>query len=156
MWEHTTDRLAMDLFDAYDHNNVFAKILRGEAPAIVVHEDEQTLSFMDIMPQVPGHVLVIPKYPATNLLALPDAFAEAVMRTTRKMAAAVQRALEAPGIMIVQLNGAQAGQTVFHYHMHVIPRHAGIDMKFHARELVALDKLTPIAERIRAQIQSVE
>ncbi|MGF2528831.1 HIT domain-containing protein, partial [Ralstonia pseudosolanacearum] len=96
----------------YDNQNIFAKILRGEAPCIKVYEDEHTLAFMDIMPQADGHVLVLPKEGAAELFDLSDDAAAAAIRTTRKLARAVRRAFTPPGIAVFQLNGSAAGQTV--------------------------------------------
>ena len=114
---------------AYDSNNVFARILRGEIPAHTVYEDEHTLAFMDVMPQADGHALVIPKVAAENLFDLPPAALGATILTTQRVARAVKQAFAAPGILIAQLNGSAAGQTVFHYHVHVLPRHAGDGME---------------------------
>ncbi len=137
---------------AYDTNNVFAKILRGEIPSVKVFEDEKTLAFMDVMPQTDGHVLVIPKEAAQNIYDLSPAGAAAMMVTAQKVAKAVQKALSAPGIMLAQLNGPAAGQSVFHVHFHVIPRHAGVDMHLHARDMVDSNKLEPIAAKIRSAL----
>jgi histidine triad (HIT) family protein len=137
---------------AYDPNNIFAKILRGEAPSFKVYEDEMTLSFMDVMPQTEGHTLVIPKFPAEDLFDLDPEFTAAQAKTTKKVAAAVKRAFKAPGIMIAQLNGAPAGQTVFHFHTHIIPRAQGIDLALHARKLADFDLLKKHAELIKAQL----
>lgn len=137
---------------AYDNNNVFAKILRGELPCIRLYEDELTLSFMDIMPQADGHVLIIPKEPAETLLELSEAGAQACMRTTQRMAKAVKAALQPPGIMIVQFNGAAAGQTVPHFHFHVVPRHEGLAMIAHGAQRGDDAKLHEIAEKIKAHI----
>ena len=142
----------MHLTEPYDENNIFAKILRHEAPAIRVYEDDMTLAFMDVMPQLPGHVLVIPKAPAANLLTLSPEYARAMMLTTQKVARAVQQALDAPGFMIAQLNGAEAGQTVFHIHMHILPRRDGLEFKLHARELADMDELEATAAKIRAAL----
>lgn len=140
------------LNDAYDEQNIFAKILRGDMPSIKLYEDDRTLSFMDIMPQADGHVLVIPKTPAVTFLDLPDDAAAAVMATAKKIAAAVVKTFDAPGFMMVQLNGSAAGQTVPHYHMHILPRQDGLKLKFHAREPEDMDKLSALADRIRANI----
>jgi histidine triad (HIT) family protein len=137
---------------AYDSNNVFAKILRGEIPSVTVFEDAKTLAFMDVMPQTEGHVLVIPKEAAENIYDLSPDGAAAMMATARKVAAAVRAALGAPGIMLAQLNGAAAGQSVFHVHFHVIPRHAGVDMHLHARDMVDAKTLEPIAAKIRSAL----
>src|SRR6202012_3973851 len=121
---------------AYDNNNVFAKILRGEIPSVKVFEDEATLAFMDVMPQAEGHVLVVPKEPAENIFDLSPEGAAAMMATTQKVAKAVKKGLSAPGIMLAQLNGPAAGQSVFHVHFHIIPRAAGVDLGLHARGMV--------------------
>src|SRR5205085_4755702 len=110
---------------AYDSNNIFARILRGEIPAVKVYEDARTLAFMDAMPQADGHTLVIPKEPAENLFDLSPEGAAAMMATTQKVAKAVKKGLNTPGLMIAQLNGSQAGQSVFHVHFHIIPKSAG-------------------------------
>jgi len=137
---------------AYDPNNIFAKILRGEAPCFQVYEDEMTLAFMDVMPQAEGHTLVIPKYPAEDLLDLDPEYAAAMAKTVKKIAAAVKKAFSAPGILVAQLNGAPAGQTVFHIHTHIIPRSQGIDLKLHARQMADFDELKKHAERIKASM----
>lgn len=137
---------------SYDNNNVFAKILRGEIPCVKVFEDEMNLAFMDVMPQADGHVLVIPKEPAENLLDLSSESASALMTTTQKIAKAVKKGLNAPGIMLAMLNGASAGQSVFHVHFHVIPRSAGVDMGMHARAMVDPKSLEPIAAKIRSAL----
>jgi len=135
---------------AYDSNNIFAKILRGEAPCIPVFEDEDTLAFMDIMPQADGHVLVIPREGAESLMDLSDEAAQACIRTTRRVAIAVKQALGQPGLLIAQMNGAAAGQTVPHFHFHVIPR--GPDAAYRPHGAVRADEgqLRELAERIRA------
>jgi histidine triad (HIT) family protein len=137
---------------SYDDNNIFAKILRGEIPSVKVYEDDKTLAFMDVMPQAEGHVLVIPKEPAENILDLSPEGAAAMMVTTQKVAKAVKKGLNAPGIMLAQLNGPAAGQSVFHVHFHVIPRSAGVDMGLHARGMVDPKTLEPIAAKIRSAL----
>jgi histidine triad (HIT) family protein len=136
----------------YDHNNVFAKILRGDLPSVKVYEDEATLAFMDVMPSVEGHVLVIPKAPATTIFDLPEEAAIALMRTTKRVATAVHAALDCPGLMLVQLNGAAAGQTVPHIHFHILPRHEGLDIYLHSRAMVDPGTLEPVAAKIRAAL----
>lgn len=140
----------MKLDDAYDPNNVFAKILRDEMPAVRLYEDDKTLAFMDLMPQVEGHCLVIPKCQSTNLLNLPPEYASAMMHTTQIVGAAVQKAFNAPGFMIAQLNGAAAGQTVFHIHMHILPRFDGLEFKMHARDMADMDELQIVANKIKS------
>ena len=137
---------------AYDNQNIFAKILRGEAPAFKVYEDEFSLAFMDVMPQVDGHTLVIPKDATENLH---EAEAEILGRTivnVQKVAAAVKKAFDSPGIMIAQLNGKAAGQTVFHLHFHILPRKDGLDASMHAREMADFKVLEDHAARIRAAL----
>lgn len=136
----------------YDPNNVFAQILRGEVPAVKVYEDEHTLAFMDVMPQTEGHTLVVPKENACNIFDLSPESAAAVIKTTQKIARAVKKGLDASGVMLAQLNGTAAGQSVFHVHFHVIPRSNGIDLKMHAREMENPDRLEVIAEKIRAAL----
>lgn len=137
---------------AYDSNNIFARILRGELPKVAIYEDALTLAFLDIMPSVEGHTLVIPKEPAEGILDLSPAGAAAVIVTTQKIAKAVKASLQAPGIMLVQLNGAAAGQSVPHLHFHVLPRQHGLDLKLHGRSMVDPKSLEPIAAKIRAAL----
>ena len=134
----------------YDSDNIFAKILRGEAPAYKVYETDQALAFMDLMPQVPGHTLVIPKDPAQDLHDADPAILGATIQVVQTVAAAVKQAFDAPGIMIAQLSGAAAGQTVFHIHFHILPRSEGVQFKLHAREVEEAAVLEAHAERIRA------
>ncbi len=138
---------------AYDDGNIFARILRGEIPCVKVYEDAEVLSFMDIMPQTAGHVLVIPKYKAQDIFDLPANMAAALICQTQRIAGAVRRALDAPGILLAQLNGAAAGQTVFHIHFHIIPRAHGIDLKLHAREMAPVEELEAQAVKIRAALE---
>ncbi len=133
----------------YDHNNIFAKILRDEIPCVKVFEDDRTLAFMDVMPQAEGHVLIIPKEAAEDLLDLSPEGATAVIVTTQKMARAVKKALGAPGITVMQRNGSAAGQIVFHMHVHVIPRRDDAEMKSHAGGMVDAKILEAVAVRIR-------
>ena len=137
---------------SYDSSNIFARILRGEIPAHKVFEDEHTLAFMDVMPQVDGHTLVIPKAPAENILEVPPDALAATILTTQRVAAAVKQAFDAPGILIAQLNGKAAGQSVFHIHFHVLPRHDGFDLRFHARDMADQRLLAEHAARVRAAL----
>jgi histidine triad (HIT) family protein len=137
---------------AYDTGNVFARILRGEIPAHKVHEDAHTLAFMDVMPQADGHTLVIPKAAAESILEVPPEALAATILTTQRVARAVQRAFDAPGILIAQLNGSAAGQSVFHLHFHVVPRHAGLDLRFHARDMADPRILAEHAARVRSAL----
>ena len=135
---------------AYDPNNIFARILRGEIPCHRVYEDDNTLAFMDIMPQADGHTLVVPKTPGENIFDLPAEALAAAIRTTQIVAAAVREAFNPPGLMIAQLNGAPAGQSVFHLHFHIVPRYEGKELRMHAGETADSEVLSAHAARIRA------
>ena len=135
---------------AYDQENIFAKIIRNESPSAKVFEDKYSLAFMDVMPQVPGHTLVIPKSPAENIHEIEPDLLSHTIRTTQIVSGAVKHAFDAPGIMIAQLNGSSAGQTVFHLHFHILPRFEGLEFSLHARGLQKMEVLKAHAERIRA------
>jgi histidine triad (HIT) family protein len=136
----------------YDPDNIFAKILAGQIPCVKVFEDEKTLAFMDVMPEAEGHVLVIPKEGAENILDLsPDGMA-AMMATTQKVAKAVDKALIPDGILLKQYNRAAAGQSVFHVHFHVLPRWEGAALAPHGKVMVEAAKLEPIAAKIRSAL----
>jgi histidine triad (HIT) family protein len=132
---------------------VFCRIVARQIPATVVHEDEYTLAFMDLGQVNPGHVLVAVKKHAENLYALDDAQAGAVLRAAARLARAIRDAFAPQGLSVYQANGAAAGQTVFHYHVHLVPRHAGDGMalawpvKNPPRE-----KLEEYAAKIRASL----
>jgi histidine triad (HIT) family protein len=137
---------------SYDPNNVFGKILRGEIPSHTVYEDAHTLAFMDAFPQTDGHTLVIPKEGAENLFTLSPAMAAHLIQTTQKVARAVKAAMNAPGIMLCQFNGREAGQSVFHIHFHILPRFQGLELKFHHGAAGDPAILKAHAEAIRAQL----
>ncbi len=139
----------------YRDDNVFARILRGELPAHRVFEDEHTLAFMDIMPQVDGHTLVIPKFPAQDLFDLPPELLGHTLLTTQRIGRAVRRAFAAPGLMVAQLSGAAAGQTVFHVHFHILPRYAGAEFRVHARDMAPGALLAEHAARVRAALAEI-
>jgi len=144
--------LFFETFMVYDNNNIFAKILRDEAPAFKVFEDDYSLAFMDVMPQVAGHTLVIPKDPTSSIHdANPEILAR-TMVTVQTVSAAVKSAFSAPGIMIAQLNGAAAGQTVFHLHFHIMPRFEGLEFKMHARDMAERAELEHHAQLIKAAL----
>jgi len=137
----------------YDTNNIFAKILRGEAPCHKVYEDEHTLVFMDIMPQTDGHTLVIPKEAAETILELSEDALAACIKTTKRMAQAAKDAFAAEGVSIMQVNGKAAGQTVPHVHFHIFPG-AIIEIlkRPHAAALERPEKLDNHAKRIIAAL----
>ncbi|WFU03341.1 HIT family protein [Rhizobium sp. CB3171] len=120
---------------AYDANNIFAKILKDEIPSYRVYEDEHTVAFMDVMPQAPGHTLVLPKSPSRNLLDADPSTLPHLITTVQKVAVAIQEAFDADGVYIAQFNEPAAGQTVFHLHFHIIPRHEGIALKPHSGKM---------------------
>ncbi|MYD97075.1 MAG: HIT family protein [Gammaproteobacteria bacterium] len=140
---------------AYDPDNIFAKILRGEANAHVVLDEEHCLGFMDLMPQSPGHTLIIPREPVENIFDLSAEGLAVLIATTQRVARAVKTAFRPAGVMILQLNGADAGQTVFHIHFHVIPRYPGEGLTLHARSVADAEELREHAARIRAALQVV-
>jgi histidine triad (HIT) family protein len=114
---------------AYDPNNVFAKILRGELPAHKVYEDDRAFAFLDIMPRSPGHTLVIPKAPARNILDVaPDDLAH-VMKVAQKIAKVGMTVFSADGVTVQQFSESAGGQVVYHLHVHVMPRVTGIALK---------------------------
>ena len=136
---------------AYDEQNIFARILRGELPAIKVYEDDQVLAFMDIMPQADGHTLVIPKTPAVTLLDLPADAAAYTIQVVQKVAKAIEVGLDAQGIVLMQLSGAAAGQTVPHVHFHLIPSSVH-ELGKHALQMGDQEKIKVQAEKIRAAL----
>ncbi|MGO2226957.1 HIT family protein [Psychrobacter celer] len=135
----------------YDDNNIFAKMLKGEIPYHKVFEDDKTLAFMDIMPQAKGHVLVIPKQKAIDLADLEPEYAAAVLMTARKVMQAQRQVFEREGIIQMQLNGSQAGQTVFHYHVHLIPSSIH-ELGRHAVTQVDQGELADLAQQLAAVI----
>ena len=140
----------MALHGTYDPDNIFAKILRGEVPAAVIAESERTLSFMDAFPQTRGHCLVIPKAASRNLLEMKRKDLSALTDQVQKIAQAVEKALKPDGIMVGQFNGAPAGQTVFHTHMHIIPRYADSAMAGHGQASQGdMAEMKALAEQIR-------
>lgn len=139
----------MSLTGDYDDQNIFAKILRGDAPAIKIYEDDVAIAFMDIFPQSPGHCLVVPREPARNLLDLSPETASAAIQRVQRLARAVEAALKPDGIVVTQFNGAPAGQTVFHIHFHIIPRWANEPLGRHGGGQADMDELKAQAEKIR-------
>lgn len=137
----------------YDPNNIFAKILAGVIPCHKVYEDDKTLAFMDVMPQASGHVLVIPKCEAVELTDLPCEYACAIFKTAQKVVTAQRRVLGVDGIVQMQLNHAQAGQSVFHYHMHLIPTHVH-ELGKHESGFADQDELANLASKIREVIEN--
>jgi histidine triad (HIT) family protein len=137
---------------SYDPNNIFAKILRGELPCYKVYEDDRALAFLDIMPRSQGHTLVLPKAPARNLLDIGSADLAHVMTVAQKVAKGAIKAFGSDGITIQQFNEGAGGQVVFHLHVHVIPRKAGVPMKPPASEKEKPDALAETAKKLAAAI----
>ncbi|MEN2750767.1 HIT domain-containing protein [Psychrobacter sp. FBL11] len=135
----------------YDDNNIFAKMLNSDIPHHKVYEDDKTLAFMDIMPQAEGHVLVIPKQKAIDLADLEPEYAAAVLMTSKKVMQAQRQVFAREGIIQMQLNGAQAGQTVFHYHVHLIPGNIH-ELGIHAAKQADGEALANMAQKLAAAI----
>lgn len=136
----------------HDPNCIFCKIIGGEAPAAVIHEDEQTIAFMDVFPSAEGHALVVSKGHYPNVLELPLADLQAAAAVAQRLARAQMQALSPDGVIISQFNGAAAGQTVFHYHIHVVPRWQGQDVNVHGRTQAEPAALQAVAEKLRAAL----
>jgi len=131
---------------------IFCEIVAGRAPCHRVYEDDLVLGFMDAFPVAPGHTLVIPKKHAENLFEIPAECLAAVSRTSQALALGVRKALDPDGVMVMQLNGAAAGQTVFHYHSHLIPRAEGSALSLHPRIPGNAEDLESMASKIRSAL----
>lgn len=144
----------MTLHGPYEDDNIFAKILRGEMPCVKVYEDGNILSFMDVFPQSKGHTLVVPKAPSRNLLETNAKDIGRLFGTTQRIAKAVEAALKPDGIRIMQFNGAPAGQTVFHTHVHIIPCFDGAKPIAHGGGAMAdMDELNSLAAKIKEKLE---
>jgi histidine triad (HIT) family protein len=138
---------------AYDQNNIFAKILRGEIPCHKLYEDDDTLVFLDIMPRTEGHALVITKEKASDLFDIkPEALAKLVA-VVQKLAPKIKEAVGADGVLVQQFNGSAAGQTVLHLHFHIVPIRQGVPVKPHAGQMEDQAKLAVTAEKIRKKLK---
>ncbi len=137
---------------AYDDTNIFARILRGELPAHKVYEDAAVVAFMDVMPQGEGHTLVVPKAPSRNLLDADPATFGALFSAVQKIALAVKKAFSADGVTVQQFNEIAAGQSVYHLHVHVLPRFDGVPLKPHTGAMEKPEVLAENAEKIRAAL----
>lgn len=138
---------------AYDTNNIFARILRGELPSHRVYEDDDTVAFMDVMPQATGHTLVLPKAPSRNLLDADPAVFAPLFATVQKVARAAKEAFDADGVLVSQFNEAAAGQSVYHLHVHIIPCFEGVLLKPHTGQMEKPEVLVANAEKLRAALQ---
>jgi histidine triad (HIT) family protein len=136
----------------YDKDNIFAKILRGELPCHKVYETDRAVAFMDIMPRGDGHVLVVPKAEARNILDVsPDDLAD-LAKAVQIVAKAAKEAFAADGLTIQQFNESAGGQVVFHLHVHIIPRFEGVPLKPHTGEMEKPEKLAAYADKLRAAL----
>lgn len=133
---------------------IFCEIVAQRAAAARIAEDEHTVAFLDLFPVAAGHTLVIPKVHYPNLFeAVPETLT-AVMEAARRVARAIRTALRPDGLAVFQLNGRAAGQTVFHYHVHLIPRHDGDQLRLHGREAAAREELENVARQIAAALET--
>ncbi len=143
---------------AYDPNNIFAKILRGELPCHKVHEDDKAFAFLDIMPRAPGHTLVLPKAAARNIRDVSADDLAYVMKVAQKIAKASVEVLGADGVTIHQFNESAGGQVVFHLHVHVIPRRQGVAMKppasFKEAPEILAEQAKKLTEALKRGIQN--
>lgn len=140
---------------AYDNDNIFAKILRGEMPAYTVYENADCLAFMDVMPQSAGHTLVLPKAAAENLFDLDETAAAKLIISVQHVARGVKAAFVPDGIKLLQFNGPVAGQTVFHFHMHIVPCYEGRTPARHARTMAPAEILEEHAAKIRNALSDI-
>lgn len=136
---------SVSLITPYDPQNIFAQIIRGEAPCYKLYEDDDVLAFLDLFPQSFGHTLVIPKRSAAcNILDVDTEALGKVMAVVQKLTRVIADELQPDGVQVAQFNGAPAGQTVFHIHVHIVPRYAGEGLSIHAAgkaEPEALERL---------------
>ncbi len=137
---------------AYDPDNIFARILRGEIPCHKVYEDGDVLVFMDVMPQSPGHALIVPKAASRNLFDADPAVLANILPLVQKVAIAAKAAFSADGITVWQFNEPAGGQTVFHLHYHVIPRYEGQGLRSHAGKMEDGAVLAANAAKLKAAL----
>ena len=132
---------------------IFCKIIAGEIPSFKIYEDDNTLAFMDINPASEGHALVIPKEHAADVHAISDAAIGATVTSAKKVAAAIDKTLHPDGLNLLQCNGPAAAQSVLHFHMHVLPRKIGDDLKLNwGLEPGDMDAIGALAQRISANL----
>ena len=136
-----------------DADCLFCKIIAGEIPCFKLFENDETLAFMDINPANEGHALVIPKEHAADVHAVSDSAITATIKTAKKIAAAIDNTLNADGLNLLQCNGPAAAQSVFHFHMHVLPRRDGDELKLNwGLKPGDMDAIGTLAERIRGNL----
>ncbi|HLL27309.1 MAG TPA: HIT family protein [Xanthobacteraceae bacterium] len=137
---------------AYEPDNIFAKIVKGDLPAYKIYEDDKVIAFLDIMPRAPGHALVIPKNGARNLLDVSPEDLTHVIKVAQKVAQASMKVFDADGVTLQQFNEPAGGQVIFHLHVHVIPRKTGVAMKPPASEKEKPDVLEEQAKKMKAAL----
>ena len=142
------------LTPTYDSDNIFAKILRGEAPCVKVYEDDVSLAFMDVMPRAEGHTLVIPKTPARTLFDIDPAYLARFMPAVQKVGRAVMAGMRAEGLLLQQFNEPASGQQVFHLHFHLLPCWAGVAVRPPGGPFQDAEALKPYAEKIITALAS--
>lgn len=135
---------------------IFCRIVAGDASAFKVAEDAQTLTFMDLFPAAEGHVLVIPKAHADNIFSISASDISAVSVQVRRVALALRQLLSPDGLTVSQANGAAAGQTVAHYHVHLIPRSKGAPMQWHGTEAADAEQLRVLAQSLAEKLQEID
>jgi histidine triad (HIT) family protein len=140
----------LSMTTAYQDDNIFARILKGEIPSIKLFDLPEAIGIMDVMPQSPGHCLVLPKAPSRNLLDAEDQTLAQLLPIVARLARAVKEGMGADGIVVSQFNEAAGGQTVFHLHIHVVPRYEGVELKSHASGMADSALLEEQARKIRA------
>lgn len=140
---------------AYDPNNIFAKIIAGQIPCEKLYEDQDVIAFMDIMPQAEGHCLVVPKAPSRNLLDAEAKNFGTLFHHVQRIAKATKLAMQADGITIMQFNEPAAGQTVFHLHVHILPRHDDVGLKPHTGQMGDMAAIKANADKIRAALAAI-
>jgi histidine triad (HIT) family protein len=140
------------LTPTYDPDNIFAKILRGEAPCTKVYEDDASLAFLDVMPRADGHTLIVPKVAARNLLDIAPEDLARFMPALQRVARAVKAGMAAEGLTIQQFNDQAGGQQVFHLHFHLLPRWVGVAIRPPGGPFQSAEALRPHAERIIAAL----
>lgn len=146
----------MSIEGTYDNENIFNKILRGDAPCVKVYEDDKVLAFMDIFPESRGHTLVVPKVNARNFLDLPREWVGPYLERVQMLTSAVQRALNPAGIRVMQYNGAEATQTVYHVHFHIVPCYEGEALAEHSSVMAKAEDLQQYADKIIEAMNSIK
>lgn len=146
----------MSLTTSYDPQNIFAQIIRGDAPCYKLYEDDDVLAFLDLFPQSYGHTLVIPKRSAAcNILDVDGDALVKVMLAVQKLTRAIVAELAPDGVQVAQFNGAPAGQTVFHIHVHIVPRYAGEGLGMHAAGKADPAQLESLQARLLKRIAAL-